>query len=199
MNRVCGMVTRVFDPPQRCSHAGPRTKTHEISSCLPACRGPASGMRRTCHDGSDRFEAWGAFDQSREAVLRAIGGTEGGAMKRWNQWQAMGGNGRPLRGIAIDDERNKLALARESPLVPPSRADESATRVGCRGIGGSPGRPRVCCKSAKPGRLEPGRSVARLCWRRGRNCAAGTEHVVVGQRRHSPSFRLDLPGGERGR
>ena len=34
-----------------------------------------------------------------------------------NQWQAMGGNGRPLRGFATDDERNKLALARESPLV----------------------------------------------------------------------------------
>ena len=73
---------------------------------------------------SDRLEARVAFNQSREAVLRAIGGTAGGAMKRWNQWQAMGGNGRPLRGFATDDERNKLALARESPLVPITRGRE---------------------------------------------------------------------------
>lgn len=73
---------------------------------------------------SDRLEARVAFNQSREAVLRAIGGTAGGAMKRWNQWQVMGGNGRPLRGFATDDDRNKLALARESPLVPITRRRE---------------------------------------------------------------------------
>lgn len=98
---------------------------------------------------SDPLEARVAFNQSREAVLRAIGGTAGGAMKRWNQWQAMGGNGRPLRGFATDDDRNKLALARESPLVPITRGRErhqasvaAASAAALDGHGSAGGQPK---------------------------------------------------------
>jgi hypothetical protein len=66
----------------------------------------------------DRLDARVRLQELREGVLRAIGKTAGGAFKRWNHWKAIGGEGPPLRGFDLGDDRNKLALSRESPLGP---------------------------------------------------------------------------------
>lgn len=73
---------------------------------------------------SDNISARVSLNETREHVLRAIAGTAGGVMKRWNRWRAVGGEGRPFRGFIIDDERNKMALSRTSPLAPMTRTRE---------------------------------------------------------------------------